>query len=261
MSHVFKSQAYTSLLACRPMSTSKPRVPRRTPARAPIARCGLRRATTALALLTGLALLLAGTAGAASSAVYLNQPRISQGVRPPALQFGEPRSPAIKAVASVSGLSWSSWGGATAEGNGQALIQWPDARATVPVVARASGLKSCGGIDVYTSLVISPAPGATVPPYFAQVQNDREVLPCTVHGGNYVAGREERTDPDGCFFSGLSEAELFRSVGTFPSGIGYCAMRWKDWGSGTTTGIGVARKGEQQYGLRVRLSQSRSSKH
>jgi hypothetical protein len=70
-----------------------------------------------------------------------------------------------------------------------------------------------------------------------------------VHAGAYVAGQEERTDPNGCFFKGLREV-IIRP----PFSLDYCAMRWKGWGASSTTGLGVARIGFQQYGLRVRLS-------
>jgi hypothetical protein len=147
----------------------------------------------------------------------------------------------------------------TAVGSGQALIQWTDAttgphasaHTTVPVVVSAAGLRTCGGLSVYTSLVISPAPGMQVPPHFAQVQRDGNVMPCAVHGGRYVAGRELR-DPNGCLFKGLRELVIRQ-----PFSLSYCAMRWTEWGASTTTGVGVARVGFKQYGLRVRLSRIR----
>lgn len=76
--------------------------------------------------------------------------------------------------------------------------------------------------------------------------------PPVVHAGAYVAGQEERTDPNGCFFKGLREV-IIRS----PFSLDYCAMRWKGWGASNTTGLGVARIGFQQYGLRVKLSRIR----
>lgn len=42
-----------------------------------------------------------------------------------------------------------------------------------------------------------------------------------------------------------------------PFSVFYCAMRWKGWGGSTTTGLGVARIGFKQYGLRVKLSRVR----
>jgi hypothetical protein len=202
--------------------------------------------------------LLMNTARAAP-VVYLDQAGLSEAVRPSAFRLPEYHSADLLTLvnAAVSDVSWSSWGGATAEGSGQALITWTDAstgphaqeHATVPVSVIASGLSACGGISVYTSLVISPAPGAEAPPHFAQVQRDRNVLPCEVHAGGYVAGEDERHDPNGCFFKGLREL-----IVTPPFSLFYCAMRWKGWGASTTTGTGVASIGFKQYGLRVRLS-------
>jgi len=217
-------------------------------------------ALVALVLLSGS--LAVSASAAASSTVYLDQPGLSQAVQPSAFRLADYESADRQTLANsaVSGVSWSSWGGTTAEGSGQALIQWTDAstglhaqeRATVPVVVSATGLHSCGGISVYTSLIITPAPGATAPPHFAQVQRDAKVTACAIHASSYVAGQEERTDPDGCFFKGLRELVIRP-----PFSLNYCAMRWKGWGGTTTVGMGVARIGFEQYGLRVRLSRVR----
>jgi hypothetical protein len=190
--------------------------------------------------------------------VYLNQPRLNEPVRPASVFFGESAS----ATATLRGLSWSSWGGDTAAGSGQAFITWLETgshhgEATVPVIVTAGGRQECGGLSVYTTVEMQLAPGQAAPPHFTAVQRDKEIQRCQIHAGSYVAGHEERTDPRGCFFAGLSHHLLFRHVGSFPSGIFYCAMRWKGWGSATATGVGVARKGEQQYGLRVVLSDIR----
>jgi hypothetical protein len=213
-----------------------------------------------LGLATALVPLLPSVATAAvPSHVYLDQAGSSEAVRPSSLRLGEYHSADLHTLANaaVSGISWSSWGGAAAEGTGQALIQWTDAatglhaqeRATVPVLVSASGLQTCGGISVYTSLVISPAPGAVAPPHFAQVAHDMNVMPCAVHAASYVAGKEERHNPNGCFFQGMSYLMLVP-----PFSLYYCAMHWKTWGAPTTVGIGVARVGYKQYGIRVKLT-------
>jgi hypothetical protein len=200
----------------------------------------------------------------ASASVYLDQAGLGEAVRPAAFavaDYGDPHDPNTLASSRVVAAAWSHWGEATATATGQARIQWADANTgpnnlqiiTMPVLVAASGLHTCGGISVYTSLVISPAPGASVPPHFAQVQRDTNVQPCAVHGRGYVAGQEEeRRDPNGCFFRGLRDLII-----QMPFSLGYCAMRWKAWGGGTTTGTGVARIGFKQYGLRVRLSRIR----
>ncbi|MGH2852706.1 MAG: hypothetical protein ACRDLF_00735 [Solirubrobacteraceae bacterium] len=217
----------------------------------------------ALGLVPLVGVLAAGTTSAASPpGAYLNQAGLRTAVRPSFVRFREYHSADLHTLvnAAVSGVSWSSWGGATAAGSGQALIQWTDAatglhaqaHATVPVMVSATGLRSCGGVSVYTSLVINVAAGATAPPHFAQVQDDREVLPCAVHAANYIAGQSERGDPNGCLFKGLREL-VIRS----PFSLSYCAMRWRGWGHSTTTGLGVARIGFSQYGLRVKLSRLR----
>jgi hypothetical protein len=167
----------------------------------------VRRQITARAgvlLVAGVCLLWLTSAASASAAtsatVYLDQPGLSEAAQPSSFRLAEYESADMHTLANsaVSAVSWSSWGSATAEGSGQALIQWTDAttglhtqeRATVPVVVSASGLRSCGGVSVYTSLVINPAAGASAPPHFAQVQHDDKITVCTVHGGSYVAGKE-----------------------------------------------------------------------
>jgi hypothetical protein len=213
-----------------------------------------------VALILGVA-IGSQPAQAVGSMVYLNQPRLEHPVQPSVLQITEYSSPSIEGGSSVSGLSWSSWGEATATGTGQATVEWGTAatgfhqeRATIPVVVSATGRQLCDGALIYTAVELQPAPGVTAPPHFALFQHDTIVLPCEVHGGNYVAGKEERTDPLGCFFSGLSERLLFRSVPTYRFGVDYCAMHWTGWGSDKAVGVGVGRKIEQQYGIRVILS-------
>lgn len=215
----------------------------------------------ALILLVGL-LASSAASAAVPSPVYLDQPGLSEAVRPATVQLPEYHSADLHTLANaaVSAVSWSSWGGATAEGSGQALVQWTDAttglhaqdHATVPVIVTASGRSTCGGVGIYTTLGISLAPGVETPPHFAQVQHDTNVVPCAVHAGGYVAGHDERGDPRGCFFRGMTELIVVP-----PFSLDYCAMRWKAWGSSTTTGIGVARIGFKQYGVRVRLSRIR----
>jgi hypothetical protein len=218
-----------------------------------------RWATAALAL---LGVLATSATAAVPPTVYLDQAGLSEAVRPSTFRLPEYHSADLHTLvnAAVSDVSWSSWGGMSAEGSGQALVQWTDAstglhaqeHATVPVLVSAGGLSTCGGIGVYTSLVMAPAPGAIVPPHFAQVQTDGNVMPCAVHAANYVAGESERGDPNGCLFKGLREL-IIRS----PFSLFYCAMRWRGWGGSTTTGLGVARIGFEQYGLRVKLSRIR----
>jgi hypothetical protein len=217
----------------------------------------------ALGLLPLVGVLAAGTTSAASPpAVYIDQAGLSEAAQPSAFRLPEYHSADLHTLvnAAVSGVIWSSWGSASAKGSGQALVQWTDAttglhaqaHATLPVIVTASGLQTCGGLSVYTSLVMAPAPGATMPPHFAQVEHDGNVQPCAVHAANYVAGQSERGDPNGCLFKGLREV-IIRS----PFSLFYCAMRWHGWGHSTTTGLGVARIGFSQYGLRVRLGRIR----
>jgi hypothetical protein len=219
-----------------------------------------------LALMVGVFVLvgsLVATTASAASPVYLNQAGLRTAVQPSAFPFAnynDPHNPNILAEARLLSASWSGWGAATATAQGQAHVQWVDAstgphnlqEVTVPVVITASGLQTCGGIQVYTSLVMSPAPGATVPPHFSQVDRDEQVGPCRVHAGDYVARQSEGRDPNGCYFKGLREV-LIRS----PFSLLYCAMRWKGWGHSSTSGLGVAMIGFSQYGLRVRLSRIR----
>jgi hypothetical protein len=219
-------------------------------------------AVVVVALVLVSSLLTATASAVVPPTVYLDQAGLRTAVRPSVVRFREYHSADLHTLvnAAVSGVSWSSWGGAMASGSGQALIQWTDAttglhaqaHATLPVTVSAAGLQTCGGVKIYTSLVINVAAGATAPPHFAQVQTDREVLPCAVHAGAYVAGQEDRTDPNGCFFKGLKELVIRPPFSLF-----YCAMHWRGWGDSTTTGTGVARIGFSQYGLRVKLSRVR----
>jgi hypothetical protein len=227
-----------------------------------------RRSLAQLFLLIALVAVVLGaavespSAWATSSTVYLNQPRLEHPVEPSSLQIAEYSSPSIRGGSAVSGVSWSSWGEATAIGTGEAMVDWGTAatgfhqeQATIPVEVSATGRQFCDGVPIYTAVELQPVPGTTAPPHFALFQHDTIVLPCEVHGGNFVAEqKEERTDPRGCFFSGVSEHLLFRSVPTYRFGVGYCAMHWTGWGSDRAVGIGVGRKMEWQYGIRVVLT-------
>ncbi len=125
---------------------------------------------TTFVLVSG-SLTASATAATSPTPVYLDQPGLSEAMQPSSFRLADYESADSQTLANsaVSGVSWSSWGGTTAEGSGQALVQWTDAstglhaqeRATVPVVVSASGLRSCGGVSVYSSLVIDPAPEAT----------------------------------------------------------------------------------------------------
>jgi hypothetical protein len=194
---------------------------------------------------------------AAVASVYLNQPRLPEPIQPKAVDVGEYSAHGVSATSSLSGLSWTGWGEATATGTGQALIRWgnrPEDQATVAAVVSVSGRESCDGVLIYTSLTMQPAAGVVAPSQFALVERDIYLSPCQVHGGSYVAGRDERTQPQDCFFTGLSNKLLFGSIPSYRFGAEYCAMRWVGWGTPTAVGIGVARKTEWQYGVRVRLS-------
>jgi hypothetical protein len=206
---------------------------------------------------------LAPAVSAAPSRVYLNQAGLQTAIEPGAFPLGEyndPHNPNVLASSRILTAHWSGWGAATATAQGEAQVQWVDASTgphnlqsvSLPVVITASGLRGCGGISVYTSLSMSPAAGATTPPHFSQVERDTHVGPCLVHAGVYVAGKEERRDANGCFFKGLREVVIRPPFSLF-----YCAMRWRGWGKSTTVGLGVARIGFQQYGLRVKLNRSR----
>jgi hypothetical protein len=215
-----------------------------------------------VALVLGMTIAWQSAWAATSSTVYLNQPRLERPVEPKILQISEYSSPSIEGGSSVSGLSWSSWGETTATGTGEATVEWGTAatgfhqeHASLAVAVSASGRQLCDGVPIYTAVEMTPALGVAAPPHFSLFQHDKMVLPCEVHGGNFVAEqKEERTDPLGCFFSGVSNNLLFRSVPTYRFGVGFCAMRWTGWGSDRAVGIGVGRKIEQQYGIRVVLS-------
>jgi hypothetical protein len=215
-----------------------------------------------VALILGVVIGSQSASAAIGSTVYLNQPRLEKPVEPRILQIAGYSSPSIEGGSAVSGLSWSSWGEATATGTGEATVEWGTAatgfhqeHASIAVEVSATGRQLCDGIPIYTVVELAPAPGVAAPPHFSLFQHDNMVLPCEVHGGNFVAEqKEERTDPRGCFFSGVSTQLLFRSVPTLRFGVGYCAMHWTGWGSDRAVGIGVGRKIEQQYGIRVILS-------
>ncbi len=222
-------------------------------------------------------LLSVCTPSMAAAPVFLNQPDIPAAPQPTAFRIADYTTSDFRIAvnSSVSAVTWSSWGEATARGTGRALVQWTDAstglhhqdRTTVPVTVVATNQATCGGVTVYTGLEIEVISGVTPSPHFGLVDRDDKVLPCQVHGGGpsaasspeyspsqqYVPGdREERNDPHACLFHGISE-RIIRP----PFSVSYCAMRWKSWGASTTVGEGVARIGFRQYGIRVHLSRVR----
>jgi hypothetical protein len=215
-------------------------------------------------------------ASAASPRVYLNVPSVHT-ERPTSITDNLP-TPAdphdstkfLDVQAFLSGLAWSSWGGATASGSGRLEVNSSDTRPghvepyasqSAAVSITASGLTSCGGFQVYTSYTLTLAPGQAEPRDFELVSH--RSLPCRLHALDYYAGYERVANTTGdCLFKGVS--------GQLPPGfgyLGYCRMRWTGWNEPTTAGTGIGRavtlpRGcdgrpgtECDYGIRVRLSE------
>ncbi len=168
----------------------------------------------------------------------------------------------------MNGVTWSSWGGSTATGNGQVVVSSSDTRlghtqpytsqsAAVSIVA--SDLVSCGGRQLYTAYTLTLTGTNPEPRDFAYVK-DRS-LPCRMQALTYYAGIEKVANTTGdCLFRGVTEQ--------LPSGFGYlsyCRMTWQGWGKSSTVGTGIARAEtlpttcdgheECDYGIRVRLGQ------
>src|ERR1700726_3720530 len=100
------------------------------------------RWSAALLVLALIPMVLVPTAASADPppSVYLDQAGLSDAARPTALRFREYHSADLHTLvnASISGVSWSSWGGAMATGSGQALIQWTDAGTGLHAQAHAT---------------------------------------------------------------------------------------------------------------------------
>jgi hypothetical protein len=209
----------------------------------------------------------------AAAGVYLNVPS-SHPERPSRISVYLPTKPQpgdpskfLDVQASVSGISWSSWGEATATGSGRVLVNSSDTRpghqlpyasqsASVSIVA--SGLTSCAGQQLYTTYSLTLTGADPEPRDFDLVR--ARSMPCRLQALNYYAGYEAVANTTGdCLFKGVS--------GQYPSGLGflsYCRMRWQGWSQSRTVGTGIARAvtlpsgcdgrhSECDYGIRVEL--------
>lgn len=168
----------------------------------------------------------------------------------------------------VNGITWTTWGGASATGTGTVEVNSSDTRPghrqpyasqRAAVTITASGLASCAGQRLYTAYTLSLTGTDPEPRDFTDAQH--RALPCRVQALNYYAGYERVANTTGdCLFRGVS--------GEWPSGFGYlayCKMQWQGWGQSRTVGIGIARAvtlpdgcdghhGECDYGVRVQLT-------
>lgn len=233
----------------------------------------LRLALSALiAAIVGYGLSVAPAASAAG--VYLNVPSASP-ERPARITDYLPTTPDahdpskfLDVQAFVSGITWSSWGGAAAAGSGRVEVNSSDTRpghrapyasqsAAVSIVA--SGLTACAGHELYTAYTLTLTGADPEPRDFGLVK-ERSV-PCRLQALDYYAGIEKVANTTGdCLFKGVS--------GQYPSGfgfLGYCRMQWQGWNQSSTVGTGIARAvtlpggcdghhSECDYGIRVQLS-------
>lgn len=209
-----------------------------------------------------------------AASVYLNVP-MAHPERPaviPDYEVNEddPREPwkflAVQSL--VTGVTWSSWGGSSAEGTGAVDVESRDTRPgheapfasqSAAVSITATNLVLCGGRLLYTAYALTLIGSGPEPRDFGLIK-DRS-LPCRVQALGYYAGIERVADTTGdCLFHGVS--------GQLPSAFGYlayCRMEWATWGQSVTVGTGIARAvvlpvscdghEECDYGIRVKLEQ------
>jgi hypothetical protein len=232
------------------------------------------RAAALAVLAVGVCWLLLVPAAGAAESVYLNVPT-AHPERPDAVADYVPTvtdahdpSKFLDVQSFVNGITWSSWGGSSAEGIGRIKINSSDTRpghaapyasqsAAVSIVA--SGLVSCAGRSLYTAYTLTLTGSEPEPRDFSYVKS--RSLPCRLQALSYYAGIEKVANTTGdCLFRGVTEQ--------LPSGfgyLGYCRMKWTGWDQPVTVGTGIARAvtlpsgcdghhGECDYGIRVRLT-------
>lgn len=174
----------------------------------------------------------------------------------------------------VRGISWSSWGGAVANGTGEVSLvtkeesasPFPIDEPTSSVSVRFAGRRQCAGRLMYTTYSLALAPGAATPPEWASLNSGRFrcylALPGGYHGerlgrhANCIQGLYEPIgDPRGHSLP----------VATWrprpPGGSNWllCRLHFSGWGGPRAIGGGVAGiaghgvKGGDEWPIRIEL--------
>jgi hypothetical protein len=209
----------------------------------------MRRAAFSLGLLVSCVCAVS-TASAAAS-VYLNAAFANRAVEP--TQFGPNEGPGtyVDDPTYVHAITWQSWGGARATGEG--LIQPNVSSLDEPishVSVTLSGLQSCGGLMVYTGYELQLLPPSVPPLYWSSGKAGG--FPCHVNAGAYYPGgpRSREIERRGeCPFGGLEVNDHTASDFDWLPGSNkplaaipwrprfsgayslFCRMDWSRWGA------------------------------
>jgi hypothetical protein len=163
----------------------------------------------------------------------------------------------------VRRIQWSSWGGTTAEGNGEVSLLHSDG-STSPVRVVLGGLEDCAGIPVYTSYSLTLPPGAQQPTGWPQGRAG--AFPCRPSFANNYGG-ERLTRKSNCI-TGLyqlyKKQTIYAKWQPRPPGQFWflCELKFHRWGKPRALGVGnarlrshVANGGAVAWPMRIELSQ------
>jgi hypothetical protein len=195
--------------------------------------------------------VVGGRAGATPDAVYINSRLAERPEQPGHFGWMSTDNTEGTPINWVREISWTSWGGPTAEGLGQVGLL--DRRAgTSPVKVELGGLQECGGFRVYSNYGLTLQPGAPEPAGWAALRTGS--FPCSIAIGNYSGERLGRRS--NCVF-GLYETQRNPKGGARPArwqprapdGRWFlCQLHLKHWGQRVVTGTGMARRGAHLRG-------------
>lgn len=206
------------------------------------------------AMLSGLGVAVPAAEGASLQPPYINSLMADFPVEP--THFGSDYVDSrieYEGIEYVRDIKWTSWGGKTATGvgsvsrldgttevqNGYQVTVQPS---RAPVAVTLSRIRTCAGIRVYTAYSLELLPGAEAPRHWPAGQS--ETFPCHVSAAHYQ-GFQTKGNP--CLFQGLA----MNLGGSGPSWqpklpqtgadiqTVFCYMKWKHWGSVSTSAEGV----------------------
>jgi hypothetical protein len=154
----------------------------------------------------------------------------------------------------VRGITWSSWGGSTAVGQGQVTLL-NGTNESSPVTVRLGGLGTCAGVEVYSTYSLELGRGASRPELWPEGQTGK--FPCDIWlagttGGTFQGSTTHRghaafagiqLDHESRFPRGGGQAGLVPFKPPLPMSkvapqVNFYRMQWNAWGGPSITGSG-----------------------
>jgi hypothetical protein len=194
------------------------------------------------ALLLALAFMALPDAASASGSPALNDPSASGPVEPSA--FG----PSGQGGADyVHGMKWTSWGGATATGEGQVQTYSGDSVTNSPVNVTLSGLTACAGYEIYTRYDLSVQPSINPGRFWPSWKTWQ--FPCQVSATNFQPAPFQKQIGGDCISFGHLDFPGFESESPC-----FARVQWTNWSQPVAVGKGAVRGDHNQWAAELTLS-------